>query len=81
MTNKLNSYSFREFISKIWAVLRYILAFFSDRKKRKQAKVDLKKAREFENASEDLQNSYKKIDKKKNKEKKKDIEKRLNNMF
>jgi len=81
MSNKPNSYSLKELMGKIVAVIRYVLAFLSNRKKNKEAKIDLKKAREYEGVMDDLDKSYKKIDKKKNRKKKKDIEKRLDNMF
>ena len=81
MKSKSNSYSIIEFIGKIVSGIQYIFSFFSNRKKKKQAEIDLKKIREYEGSVDDLQNSYKKIDKKKNKKKKQKIEKRLNKMF
>ena len=77
MKNKSNSYSIGEIIGKIISAIKYIFGFFSNRKK----KLDVKKIREYEGVLEDLDESYKKIDKKKNKKKKQNVEKRLNNMF
>ena len=81
MKDVSNSYSIVELISKISSIIKYIMSFFSNRKRRKQSKIDLQKIREYEGAVNDLKDSYGKIDKKKNKKKNKNIEKRLNNMF
>lgn len=65
-----NKYTFRELI-------KYLLSFFFHRKKLKEER----QKEHFKKVSEDLKDDYKGIDEKRESKKKKDVEKRLKNLF
>ena len=66
--------SWINFIKRLKEFISYVLGFFRQRKEKKQK-------RRYQKIGNEIKKGYNKIDKKKAKKKKDDVEKRLDNMF